>query len=41
MFTLKRITNGMTELRKPLRRKAGSITGGWKCFTVTINSSSI
>jgi hypothetical protein len=41
MFTLKTATNGIIELRWLLRRKAGSITGRWKCFKVTLNSSNI
>jgi len=39
MYTLK--SNGIIELRLLLRRKTGSITGGWKCYTVTLNSSTI
>jgi len=41
MFTLKTVTYGIIELRWLLRKKAGSITGGWKCFTVTLSSSII
>ena len=41
MFILKTATKGITELRWLLRRKAGSITGEWKCFMVTLNSSTI
>jgi len=41
MFTLRTVTNGIIELWWLLRRKGGSITGGWKCFMVTLNSSII